>query len=43
MTIKQLNRPSWEEVEASSFEVSKTKLDKAFISTGTEEMDKTTY
>lgn len=41
--IKWLKSPLWEEVEASSRQIFKTRLDKAFISTGAEEMDKITY
>jgi len=43
MPIKWLKSPSWEEVEASPLNICKTRLDKAFISTGAEETDKTTY
>lgn len=43
MPIKRLKSPLWEEVEASSPEIFKTRLDKAFMSTGAEEMNKITY
>lgn len=43
MPIKWLKSPSREKVEASSLEIFKTRVDKAFISTGAEETDKMTY